>query len=95
MTYKTIKIGSKNIKTFCFKLGKKNLIALVGKKGYIMCGYLDISLSNKLNEAAVKIKGVSNISQALNAKVCSCTFKAKGLGIRKNQIIKDILKVLS
>jgi len=93
--FKKIKIGEKYIQVLSLKLSSKTLIVLSGKKGYIMCGYLDMKVANKFKDVAVKIVGVSNIKQALNSCVYSVSKAAKKLGIRKGQAIKDVLKIIS
>lgn len=90
-----IKVGKKYVLGLCLKLSGKSLIVLSGRKGYVMCGYLNLGAANKFKDVAVKISGVSNLKEALNAKVHSATHMAKKLGIRKNQPIKDVLKVIA
>lgn len=89
-----IKVGRKYIQAILIKLVHKNLIILLGSKGYIMCGYLNLTVANKFKEVAVKIVKVSTISEALKAKVHSATYAAKHLGIHRGQSIKDVLKVI-
>lgn len=90
-----IKVGKKYIKAVLIKLISKNLILLIGKKGYVMCGYLNLKAANKFKDAAIKITGVSSIEDALKAKVHSLSFAAKGLGIYKGQDIKEALKIIA
>lgn len=90
-----IKVGKKYIQGVCLKLTSKNLIVLSGKKGYIMCGYLNLGVAGKLKDVAVKITGVSTINEALSANVHSVTSAAKKLGIYKGQVIKDVLKIIA
>jgi len=92
---KKIKIGKKYIQALSLKLGSKTLIVLAGKKGYIMCGYLDMKAANKFKDVAIKVVGVVNIKQALDSYVYSASWAAKKLGIRKGQPIKDVLKIIS
>ena len=93
--HKKINIGKKHVEAILIGLQKKNLILLKGSKGYVMCGYLNLKVADKFEDVAVKIVGVSNIGQALKALVHSCTLSAKRLGIRKNQPIKEILKIIA
>jgi uncharacterized protein YunC (DUF1805 family) len=90
-----IKIGKKYITAVLIKLPNKNLIVFAGSKGYVMCGYLDLSVAEKFKDAAVRIVGVSNISQALEASVFSCTSYAKELGIYPGQPIKETLEIIA
>lgn len=93
--YKKIKVEKKFLETVVFPLGKKNLIVIKGKKGYIMCGYLDLKVAQKFGEVAVKIAGVSNIKDALRTKVDSLTSQAGELGIYKGQPIKEVIKIIA
>jgi len=93
--HKKIRIGKKNIDAVWVKLLSKNLILLRGSKGYIMCGYLNLSVSRKFNDAAAKIVGVASIEDALKAQIHSCTPAARTLGIRKGQPVKEALKILA
>lgn len=90
-----IKVGKKDVTALMMKLGDKNLIVLSGKKGFIMCGYLNLAVANKFGDVAVKITGVSSIKNALAAKVHSASAQAKRLKIKKGQPIKDVLKVIA
>ena len=95
MVCKKIKIGSKTITAISLKLLKKTLIVLRGRRGYIMCGYLDLSAANKFNDAAIKITGVSNLTQALTARVFAASQQARKLGIYKGQPIKEAPKIIA
>ena len=77
------------------KLASKNLIVLRGSKGYIMCGYLNLQAAEKFKDAAVKIKGISTIKEALRTNVFACTSQARKLGIYKGQLIKEVLKIIA
>ena len=74
---------------------EKNLIVLRGSKGYIMCGYLNLSVANAFGEVAVKIVGVATIEDALKSKVHACSRAAAKVGIHKNQKIRDVLKIVA
>jgi uncharacterized protein YunC (DUF1805 family) len=90
-----IKIGKKYISAALIKLPNKNLILFSGSKGYVMCGYLDLSVAEKFKDAAVRIVGVSTINQALGSCVFSCTSYADKLGIYPGQSIKEALAIIA
>ena len=90
-----MRIGKKTVETILFKLASKNLIVIKGKKGYIMCGYLNLKVAEKFKEVAVKITGVSTIGDALNSLVHSATRQAKRIGIYKGQSVKEALKIIA
>jgi uncharacterized protein YunC (DUF1805 family) len=93
--HKDIEVGNKKIEALAISLLKSNLIVLRGQKGYIMCGYLNLEVSEKFNEAAVKITGVSSIEDALNATVNSCSSQASKLGIYAGQPIREVLPIIA
>ncbi|MBD3264105.1 MAG: DUF1805 domain-containing protein [Candidatus Omnitrophica bacterium] len=95
VTKRQVRISDSYIEAFCIKLGRNNLIGLIGKKGYIMCGYLDLKTADKFEEIGVKITGVSTIDEALKSKVHSLSHKAGKAGIFKGQPIKDVIKIIA
>ena len=90
-----IKVLGKEVLCLSLRLGERNLVVLRAPKGYIMCGYLDLSIAEQFKDVAVKIKGVSTIEEALQGLVDSCSSAAKGLGIRRGQAVKEALRLLS
>jgi uncharacterized protein YunC (DUF1805 family) len=92
--YKKIKIGTRYIEAFSTNLQAKNFVLLKGCRGYIMCGYLNLSVAKKFRDAAAKIVRVATISDALKAKINSCTPAATKLGIKSGQPVKEALKLI-
>jgi uncharacterized protein YunC (DUF1805 family) len=93
--HKEIKVGDKKIEAILMPLLEKNLIVLRGKKGYIMCGYLNLEAAEKFDEVAVKITGVSTIDDALRTSVHSCSSQATKLGIHPGQPIQEVLSLIA
>lgn len=77
------------------ELQNASLVLITAEKGYIMCGYLNISAAEKKGDAACMVRGVSSFDDVLNAKVVELTSKAKTLGIREGMSGKEALKLLS
>ncbi|MDD5070239.1 MAG: DUF1805 domain-containing protein [Candidatus Omnitrophica bacterium] len=92
---KKIAVGDKTVKAYCIPLQSKNFILIKGGKGYIMCGYLNILAAEVFSDAAIMIKGVSTIDQALDATVHSLTVSAARLGIKKGQSVRTVLKLIA
>ncbi|OQX84316.1 MAG: hypothetical protein B6D53_00230 [Candidatus Omnitrophica bacterium 4484_49] len=92
--YRRIKVGEKELDAFRIKLASKSLIVIVGNKGYIMCGYLDMAVADKFKDVAVRVSGVDTISQVLRAKVESCSKNAHRLGIYKGQPITEVIEII-
>ncbi|MDD4899428.1 MAG: DUF1805 domain-containing protein [Candidatus Omnitrophica bacterium] len=89
-----IQVGEKYIQACLVPFFAKNLIVLLGEKGYVMCGYLDLTVAEKFSDPAVRIVGVSTIQEALGTKVDGCTAAARELGIHKDQPISEVLKLI-
>ncbi|MET1160246.1 MAG: DUF1805 domain-containing protein [Thermoprotei archaeon] len=70
------------------------LILLRGDRGFIMCGYLDISVAEKLGLVAAKVKGIKTIEDLLNKNIDECTSKAKELGIHSGVAVKDVVHLI-
>lgn len=95
MKIKKIKVGKKYVTGLIATLGKRNLILIKGKNGYVMCGYLNLKVASSFGDVAVKITGISNFKQALETKVHSCSARAKNKGIHKGQPIREVLKIIA
>lgn len=71
------------------------LLVITGKKGYIMCGYLNINTAQKRNDVACIVTGVKTIEDMLNSNVVALTAKAQELGISMNMEVKKVLEILA
>jgi uncharacterized protein YunC (DUF1805 family) len=57
------------------------LLVIRAAKGFVMCGYLNIDVANKLGDVAVRVSGVKSFEDVLNAKAVDVSEAAKKLGI--------------
>lgn len=78
-----VSVGKKQAQGVEIQLGKASLVMVVGSKGYLMCGYLNLETAEKLGDCAAIITGVKTIEDLLKAPVVSLTSRAKKAGIRK------------
>ena len=90
-THQEITVGRHVIDAFVIPLSRKNFILLKGAQGYCMCGYLNLAAARRFGDVAVRITGVSTIEEALQAPVAALSPAARARGIRKGQIVRDIL----
>ncbi len=49
--------------------------------GFVMCGYLNMEVANKLGDVAVRVTGVKSFDEVLSAKVVDISEQAKKRGI--------------
>ncbi len=59
--------------------------------GFVMCGYLNIDVANKLGDVAVRVTGVKSFEDVLNAKAVDVSEAAKKLGIAIGMSAKEAL----
>ncbi|MCD6195635.1 MAG: DUF1805 domain-containing protein [Staphylothermus sp.] len=92
---KIIEINGKKIVGFEIDLpNAPPLIVLRGDKGFVMCGYMDIKVAEKLNLVAARITGVKNVEEALDKTISEATSKAMEQEIKPGMKVRDILKIL-
>lgn len=70
------------------------LVLLVGRKAFVMCGYLNIELAEKLGAPCVRVTGVKSVEDVLEKEVKEVTTKAKDLGIFPGLKVRDVLNKL-
>lgn len=70
------------------------LIILRGDKGFVMCGYLDIKVADKLGLVAARVTGVRSISEMLEKEIVEVTSRASEHGILPGMKVKDIISKL-
>ena len=58
------------------------LVMIIGRLGFVCCGFLNIEAAEKLNVAAAMVSGVKNFDDVLNAEVKAVTSKAQALGAK-------------
>ena len=71
------------------------LLVIRARHGFVMCGYLNIAIADKLGDAACKVTGVDSFEDVLDAKVIEVSLKARELGITEGITGKEALDILS
>jgi uncharacterized protein YunC (DUF1805 family) len=92
----TIKLDEKNCLGLRTDLPESPpLLLIIGEKGFVMCGFLNIGSAEKLSVAAAVVSGVKTFEDVLNGQVKAVTSKAKNLGVEVGMIGADALKHMS
>jgi uncharacterized protein YunC (DUF1805 family) len=68
------------------------LLLVVAGKGFVMCGFLNMELAERLNAAAAVVTGVNVFEDMLDAQVKAATSKAKDLGVEVGMKGAEALK---
>jgi len=58
-----------------------SLVTIIGKTGFVMCGFLNMDAAEKLNVTAAVVSGVKSFEDVLKAEVKATTSKARMKGI--------------
>ena len=70
------------------------LLLIMGEKGFVMCGFLNVESAEKLGVTAAVVSGVKTFDDVLNGQVKAVTSKAKNLGIEVGMKEADALKLM-
>ena len=71
------------------------LLLIIGEKGFVMCGFLNVESAEKLGVTAAVVSGIKTFDDVLNGQVKAVTSKAKNLGIEVGMKGADALKLMS
>ena len=86
-----IELDKGQVTGFLIELGAAPLIIIKAKKGYVMCGYLNINIANKLGEIAGRVTGVKSFDDVLNANIVELSENAKKIGLKEGMKARDFL----
>ena len=94
MKTQIISLEKGKVTGYCIDLGNAPLLIIQAKKGYVMCGYLNMNAANKIGDIAGKVTGVKTFDDMLNADVVEVSENAKLTGLTQGMNVKDFLNVL-
>ncbi|MBE0522673.1 MAG: DUF1805 domain-containing protein, partial [Candidatus Methanoperedenaceae archaeon] len=58
MIVEQIELGNGSAIGLKFDMEHAPLVVIRARKGFVMCGYLDVNIANKLGDVAVRVTGV-------------------------------------
>jgi len=90
----TININEREYETLKVDLDPAPLILVRGKKGFLMCGYLNMEAADKLGAVAVSTSGVKTVDDILNKPVTKISMKARELGVKEGMTGRQALEYL-
>lgn len=73
--------------------GHPNMILVQGRKGYLMCGYLNLQAAEKFGDAAVLVGG-ADFAAVLANPIKGMTSKAAELGVKEGMTGKEAAQIL-
>ena len=70
------------------------LLLILGRTGFVMCGFLNMEAAEKVNVTAAMVSGVKTFNDVLEAEIEAVTSKAEMTGIKVGMKGKDAVKLL-
>ena len=74
--------------------GHPNMITIVCKKGYMMCGYLNLEAAEGFGDAAVMLSG-SDFTQVLYNPIKGMTMAAAEKGVKEGMLGSEAAEILN
>ena len=68
------------------------LLLVIAEKGFVMCGFLNVDVAERLGVAAAVVSGVKTFEDVLSATVKAATSKAKSQGVEAGMKGAEALK---
>ena len=94
MKTQTISLEKGKAIGYSIDLGKAPLLIIHAKKGYLMCGYLNMNAANKIGDIAGKVTGVKTFEDMLKGEVVEVSENAIRAGLTQGMNGNDFLNVL-
>jgi uncharacterized protein YunC (DUF1805 family) len=68
------------------------LLVITAEKGFVMCGFLNMEVAERIGATAAMVSGVKTFEDVLNAQVKAATSKANSIGVQEGMKGADSLK---
>lgn len=95
MQIKGIAVNGRTYKAFEGEIVPgSSLVFIMGDKGFIMCGYLNMETAEKQGNVAAVATGIKTVDDMLKTKIVAVTSAAKKAGISKGMFVTDALEKL-
>ena len=91
MLVEQIELGNGSALGLKFDMEHAPLLVIRAEKGFVMCGYLNMDIANKLGDVAVRVTGVNSFEDVLNTKAVDVSESAKDIGITVGMKAKEAL----
>jgi uncharacterized protein YunC (DUF1805 family) len=95
MKTKDIPLGPKSAVGYQIDLPGAPLLVAQGDKGFVMCGYLDVTVANKFGTAAAVVRGVKTVDELMEKSVTDISVAAALLGVKIGMTGRQALSLLA
>lgn len=94
MLVEQIELGNGSAIGLKFDMEHAPLLVIKANKGFVMCGYLNMDVANKMSDVAVRVTGVNTFDDVLNAKAVDVSKAAQDIGITVGMSAKEALEMM-
>ena len=70
------------------------LLLIIGRTGFVMCGFLNVDAAERLNVTAAMVSEVKTFDDILEAEIKAATSKAQTKGVKVGMKGKEAVKLL-
>ncbi|WP_291322247.1 DUF1805 domain-containing protein [Desulfonatronospira sp.] len=78
-----------------FPTPKTRLLAVRGEKGILGCGYFNMAVAEKIDEALAIVRGVQSVEDMLEAEVKKVSPAAQVLGVHAGMTGREAMQLMA
>jgi uncharacterized protein YunC (DUF1805 family) len=91
-----VKVGDRSLLALRVEMPEAPPLLLIrGGKGFVMCGYLNLEVAERLGLAAAVVTGVKSFEDVLNSQIRGSTTKASALGLQPGRVVRDVIGLIA
>ncbi|MBS7638334.1 DUF1805 domain-containing protein [Candidatus Bathyarchaeota archaeon] len=91
-----IKVGDRSLLALKVEMPEAPPLLLIrGERGFVMCGYLNLEVAERLGLAAAVVTGVKSFEDVLNSQIKGATTKASALGLQTGKTVRDVIGLIA
>lgn len=94
MQIETIKLNKGNAMGLKWDMEHAPLLIIKAPRGFVMCGYLNMTVAEQLGDVAAKVTGVRSFDDVLKSRVVEVSSAARDLGVRVGMTAYDALDLM-
>jgi uncharacterized protein YunC (DUF1805 family) len=92
---KKININGSKVEGVAVKTNNDQILIIRSKNGILGCGYINVDVAAKFDDAIAIVTGVKSFDDMLKAKVVKTSKKAEELGVKQGMAGEDALAIMN
>ncbi len=90
-----VTIDGKTFRYVDFPTPKTRLLVIRGGKGILGCGYFNMNVAEKLDEALAMVRGVQSVEDMLEAEVSKVSPAAQAMGVNPGMAGRRAMQIMA